>query len=448
MPALSRPKPPSLSPSDTGSEQEKGVEDIRQAASTAVLETMDNYVFESTAGCNKTHKGGSGGHSMAGGMSSMGDSGVTKAVMAPIDGVVSMSAALPQTQPHAAPDIILERATVLAEALCVWEHFRLPVATLEEALRSRLDNGNDNDARILVAVLFPMLSPDTPKSPYGNVHRGMEGVATAVAVAWSMPNLAQTEVASKLGLSPRFLLVLTRVGVKLCTPGRPSRGDLGGPIGGVHGTGRIVDDHPASSAVQENRSSSPSLKHSPWDGAFANAWASSTTSPLGLLLEPHPETRIDNGRAGGVRPAWSSRPASLATTSAGIPNEKGKTGQKEMWFSCGHRFMRDDLLRRVVPECISSVAQATSSLQHTQQVLAREYQGQTARAACPVCAAKELGRLVTGLRPAIAVASNTDGSVGNIGRGARSGVVSDASRQPRPPPATSRLQAHEQNWVR
>ena len=97
-----------------------------------------------------------------------------------------------------------------------------------------------------------------------------------------------------------------------------------------------------------------------------------------------------------------------------------------VWFSCGHRFSRDHLLRTVVPTCLSTVSQATSSLQRTRQILTQEYEGRRAGAACPECAATELGRLVARLRPAAAAAAAL--------RVVEGGISNESSPPPPAPP--------------
>lgn len=110
-----------------------------------------------------------------------------------------------------------------------------------------------------------------------------------------------------------------------------------------------------------------------------------------------------------------------------------------MWvFSCGHSFTRQHLLDAVVPASVSSVRQATASLERTQQVLALEYDGQgrgtaSAGAACPECAARELIRLA-----AVAGASMRS-----------RGVATGGAAVPiPPPPPPSSVQARERARIR
>lgn len=379
---------------------------------------------------------------------------------------------------------IRARASILAEALCVWGQAGLPRTPLEAALRPRLDDRDD--ARVLAAVFFPQLSCDRTRAtaPGGNQEEtavAAEGVRTgyarwgkAIAAGVSAgPTASQIEAARKLGLSPRFTLALLRVAEKphplpcSTTPlrnadslGDTSRGDHNQPEPALSSA---TTSHPTSSSGM----SLPSV----FFPARNTHMGASTPAPsaLALLLEDRAGGGRERGRVGvamsgsggastgaessvlhppgarGQPATWpgavagghASGAAAVTAAAAAAAADENADG---VWFSCGHRFSRDHLLRTVVPTCLSAVSQATSSLQRTRQILTLEYEGQSAGAACPECAANELGRLVAGLRPA-AASSRVVG-----GRGTKGG-----SAPPPPPlspsPRPQRLPKQERTTV-
>lgn len=369
----------------------------------------------------------------------------------------------------AAPHVILARASILAQALCVWGHYGLPRVPLESSLRPRLDDRDD--ARVLAAVFFPQLSRDvtqtTGRSRDQQVAAAAEGLGAGYTrggkvmsagvgrteAAPARPTAAQIEAARKLGLSPRFTLALLRVAEKPrplpgpITPPRNSDGTGGGSRGGQS------SPEPASSATTSEPASSSGASLPPGLRAHNDDMRLRTPAPsaLALLLEDRAGGGRERGRvevamsgvggasagagltalqppgARGQPATWSEAVAggrasgAAAAAAAATASDERADG---VWFSCGHRFSRDHLLRTVVPTCLSTVSQATSSLQRTRQILTLEYEGRSAGAACPECAANELGRLVAGLRPAAAAAS----------RVVEGGVAKGISAPPPPPP--------------
>lgn len=375
----------------------------------------------------------------------------------------------------AAPHVILARASILAQALCVWGHYGLPRVPLESSLRPRLDDRDD--ARVLAAVFFPQLSRDvtqtTGRSRDQHVAAAAEGLGTGYTrgekvmsagvgrteAAPAGPTAAQIEAARKLGLSPRFTLALLRVAEKprpfpgSITPPRNSDGTGGGSRGGQ------TSPEPASSSATTSEPASSGASLPPGFPAHNDDTRLRTPAPsaLALLLEDRAGGGRERGRVGlamsgvggasagaglsalqppGVRgqPAtWSEAVAGGRAFGAAAAAAAAATASDEraddVWFSCGHRFSRDHLLRTVVPTCLSTVSQATSSLQRTRQILTLEYEGRSAGAACPECAANELGRLVAGLRPAAAPAAAS--------RVFEGGVAKGSTAPPPPPPPLS-----------
>lgn len=368
----------------------------------------------------------------------------------------------------AAPHEIRARASILAEALCVWGQSGLPRAPLEAALRPRLDDRDD--ARVLAAVFFPQLSRDVTRATAPG--RGQEEAAaaegvrtgytrwgTAIAVGVSAgPTAAQIEAVRQLGLSPRFTLALLRVAEKShplpgsTTPLRNTDG-----VGGASRGGQNPPELASSSATTSHPASLSGAYLPPHFPVYKGDIESSTPAPsaLALLLEDRAGGGRERGRvgvamsgvggastgaglsalhvpgAGGQPATWqgavtggrASGAAAVAAAAAAAAADEHADG---VWFSCGHRFSRDHLLRTVVPTCLSAVSQATSSLQRTRQILTLEYEGQSAGAACPECAANELGRLVAGLRPTAAANSRVV-----------EGRVAKGSSHPPPPPPLS-----------
>eukprot|EP00903_Cladosiphon_okamuranus_P018230 g16769.t1 len=336
---------------------------------------------------------------------------------------------------------VLERASVLSEALCVWKHFALPLASLEACLRPQVEDVGG--VRILAAVFFPQLSRDTARNgtssrdPLGPEElrgaRGPRGAGGRVAQTGKAPPRLHD-----LGLSPGFFLELTRAAGKPAVPGSAASSSRYAPNGAR--------------------------------GAVGSAAASSGSSQLALLLEH----QAGEGGGSELDSAWvrlgatashASRRGGRADAGSAWPPVPGLSGAQgyassysgrapaaavdrhadtAVWyFSCGHRFSRRDLFDSVLPASVSSVRQATASLERTQQVLALEYEGRSsaaAGAACPECAAKELVRLA-------AVAGS---SMQARGASIAGGYSSPLPRPPPPPPPPppQRLRTLEQPRVR
>lgn len=319
--------------------------------------------------------------------------------------------------------VVLAHACVLAEALCVWKHFGLPPAALETALQPRL---NERDGvRVLAAVFFPQLSRDAATTRIGPPGRDRAaqqeevarrpGLGTAgawarqepkrstssrgalAATSASRPTPAQIDAASGLGLSPRFSLALMRTaGMNPSTSG--SMGSS------------LYRRHPPHLEVSPRRTESDRGGSSSSSSVVGPPMRSGA-SPLTLLLE-HRATGAEAASSLSFRPMHAHSSSSFSSSARGErggpadvgggwtsgpthtgPADTDPEGTAVWQFSCGHRFTRERLLRSVVPASVSSVKQATASLQRTQQVLALEYEGWSSGAACPECAAKELVRL-------------------------------------------------------
>lgn len=427
-----------------------------RGAYAAVLRIIDAYAFQSGAAS------GSGGGSNTS-MPPMTDAKARTAAAPTFSSVVPAA--------PVAPDVILVRASILAEALCVWGCFGLPLAPLEASLRPRLDD-RDN-ARVLTTVFFPQICPDVTLNRATS--RGQTRVAAVVAAGggdWGGQNFSgggtvlkaaslgptpsQIEAASGLGLSASFLLALTRAGGKLsASPASPelcrptedvADGGHRSPVLGsqMHlGVGLT-----ATTAAQPSSSSSFSALAPGISACNSVGPRTSAPAPLTLLLEHRAGVRKlassvrfapalsadgrgrESGRGGtpmsevaersfarSSRPLPDARDQAVAWSGAGpAAGACAPTNNDEdtVWFSCGRRYSRDHLLRTVVPACVSRIRHATSSLPRTQQALALEYEGRNAAAACPECAVKELGRLVAGLRPA---AVGTGVVVGGVSTG-------------------------------
>eukprot|EP00752_Nemacystus_decipiens_P012338 g10938.t1 len=356
--------------------------DMNRTASEAVLRVIDKHAFPVTRD----------------GSTADGSETVEAAPLSP-------AASLRPPRAASTSAVVLKRASVLSEALHVWKHLGLPVASLEACLRPQLADGDGT--RVLAAVFFPQLSRDAARNGApgsGQLgqddqrrSRGLGGVGGRGTQTASKDRAANPH---DLGLSPRFLLALMRAA------GKPAA------LGSV----------------------SPSLYHAPSDGlrsavGSAGAVTSSGSSQLALLLEH----QAGDGGGSELDSAWVRLGA---TASSGLPSGSGRRGSRAdvgsawpppvpgvrgaaqghapscsgradaaadrdadtaVWvFSCGHRFLRRDLLDKVLPASASSVRQTTASLERTQQALALEYEGRhsfAAGAACPECAAKELVRL-------------------------------------------------------
>lgn len=402
----------------------------RSTASEAVLRAVDKYAFPSAM-----RWGGGGATATTDGSSAVAadaetdvgaDQDPDPAAASPLPSASPASAQLPLTAAvvptsPASAAAILSRASFLAEALCVWKYFGLPVAALEASLRPRLGEGDS--VRVLTAVFFPQLSRDGSSSSArsgaapGRDHppptrpAGERGVVDGGGGETLMRNSTDLD---NLGFSPRFFLALTRAAAAAKLPRLASTAAVAG--GGGTGVLRpsASSSHPSdrrsgnASNNNNNRRTSgvrsatmlgPSpltllLEHRAGGGA---ALASSSSSSLVRLAPPAliaaaPSSSLSAtvGRSGGrydsavATSAWpsgaegsslsGSRSAAAAAAAAG--GRKHIEDANVVWcFSCGHRFSRDHLLNTVVPESASSVRQATASLERTQQVLALEYEG-------------------------------------------------------------------------
>ncbi|CAN0190786.1 unnamed protein product, partial [Ectocarpus sp. 8 AP-2014] len=227
--------------------------ETKRVASEAALRVVDEHVFPTRlrrgdddpgdgAIDNDDGDDGGGGGSSDGGNGG-GQTGVPSAAAA--------AAALP-----ACAAVILARASVLAEALCAWRHFELPLPPLEAALRPRL--GDRDGVRVLAAVFFPQLSRDHTRpglvsgfprggGPWGrggsrDERRGQSSLAatgplraaaaaTVVTLSPPGPTIAQMDKARELGLAPQFLLALMRSAGKT-----PAASAGGGPAAQQTGT--------------------------------------------------------------------------------------------------------------------------------------------------------------------------------------------------------------------
>lgn len=305
-----------------------------------------------------------------------------------------------------AHDVVLSRASILAEALCVWEHFALPVEALEAALRPRLDN--TDDIRVMAAVFFPRLSPDSVSG--GVIERGfIESTGFPEGCSHSPPagpSSAQMEVINDLNLKPRFLLSLTRACGSLSALSTASA-----PTGPM------------------NESDTSVTRSMPTDMGYRTADDSARPSPqlpLSLLLEhrgesrklsqlvrlgPHrsisglssePMSMSEEGLVGARQEGWPLRtmdhPGRWPRSAQAKPGSTVESDEV-VYFSCDHVYNRKYLLESVIPACVSRLRHSTSSLRKTQQILAMEYERWTSGVACPECATKELARLVVDLRP-------------------------------------------------
>ena len=484
------PPPPPLPPSqfdtlptgksahDTGQSAATAAGDIRVAAGEVVLLIADTHVFR------RGSHGAGDCDSVSAAAPSRADAGAV-----PRAATQSPAAATAPAASHA----ILERASILAQALCVWEHFGLPRVPLESSLRPRLDDRDD--ARVLVAVLFPQLSRDVTRAighsrdqekPAAAAAEGMgagytrggkvisAGVGRTKA-APAGPTAAQIEAARKLSLSPRFTLALLRVAEKP----RPFPGSIAAPRnsdgpGGISRGGRSSPEPAASSGTTSEPASSSAASLPPGFPSHIDDMGLSTPAPsaLALLLEDRAGGERERGRIGvamsvvggasagagsnalqppelrGQPATWSevvtggSAPGAAAVAAATASDERAGC----VWFSCGHRFSRDLLLRTVVPTCLSTVSQATSSLQRTRQILTLEYEGRSVGAACPDCAANELGRLVAGLRPAAAAAAASAVVEGGVAKGSSSPPPPPPPRSPSPRPQRLPNQERTSVW--
>lgn len=358
--------------------------------------------------------------------------------------------------------VILARASILAEALCVWKSFELALPSLETFLRPRLDVRDDT--RVLTAVFFPQLSPDMARSSNassrpplevgaGDLKEGRKrnaGGGIGFTATLLGPNPLQVDSASGLGLSPRFFLALTRAGRTLSAlfvapspTSRPSSEDVTGNNTNCSSRrsnqgGGLGFGSPLASLLLEHRAgggevlagspvhdlSNGGTRDGSTRGGMSTSREGSSGTPGGGTWPP-PDSRS------GFATTWAGANASERCLPAADVDANGD--EAVVWFSCGHRYSRGHLLRTVVPSCVSSLRQSTSSLQCIQQVLTLEYEKRIAGAACPECAVKELGRLVAGLRPAAAAATGSAVVGGGI---------------PSPPPPASRLQSHERSRVR
>ena len=424
--------------------------ELIDAATTAVLQIFDTFVFRRSV---------SGGHHRT-----------SLAAIAEAPTPHSSPPTLSRRQNTPARDVILSRASVLAESLCVWRHFDLPVEALEAALRPRLNDRDD--VRVLTAVFFPQLSPDgvsvetgsysteIPSFPVGSSPRAAASPPRTGHIRSSPmgPTPSQIAAVNELSLRPRFLLSLTRASGSMST--------LSAAAARVERTDSFYGAPTSSNNPwQRGAVATTDSAHSPPFTSLDVSARPSTLSPLALLLEhraggrtcssvrlgTHPSiTAALEGRdepmpmVGGVlaarRAGWP--PRAIGHAGPGPGAAQASTSPVEnvemVYFSCGHGYARDHLLKNVVPASIARVRHSTSSLRQTQQVLAMEYEEGTSEAACPECAAQELERLVADLRPA------TGASGGRVGEfGAR------AIPAPPPlPPSSHRVRAHGRTRVR
>ncbi|CAM9302861.1 unnamed protein product [Ectocarpus sp. 12 AP-2014] len=434
---------------------DEAMAETKRVASEAALRVVDEHVFPTCLRTGDDDPGDGAIDNDDGGIGgSNGGNGGGQT------GVPSAAAALP-----APAAVILARASVLAEALCAWRHFELPLPPLEAVLRPRL--GDRDGVRVLAAVFFPQLSRDhtqpdlvsgvpTGGGPWGRggSRDGCLGqssiaatgplraaAATAVTLSSPGPTVAQIDKARELGLAPQFLLALMRSAGK--TPaasagGRPAAQQTGTPPNVAHSaTGpsplTLMLDHRAGNGGAS----------SSWLAAAAPGRERSTSAAAG-------RTRRRGDRADAAS-AWPRGPTNGGTAHGDAPLSSSSAiadgdclEDPAIWvFSCGHEFLLGHLLRSVVPASVSSVRQATASLQRTQQVVALEYERGRggAGAACPECAAKELVRLA-------AAAAATAGA--SMQRGAAEGGVAAAGGIPAPPPLPPprRLQTRDTQGVR
>lgn len=315
--------------------------------------------------------------------------------------------------------VILSRASVLAEALCVWEHFALPVEDLEAALRPRLDD--TDDIRVLAAVFFPRLSPDSGSG--SAIERDfMESPGFLAECTHSPPvgpSSAQMEVVNELNLKPRFLLSLTRACGSLSAlsaasaPAGPMNGSDASATGSTSSQpdGVVPTDmgyHHASCTGPDDLARPSSqlplsllLEHRVESGKLPQVVRLGPhRSIAGLSSEPMPVS--EEGMVGARKAGWPLRAMDHAgrwPRASHAPSGSTVESDEVVYFSCGHVYGRKHLLENVVPACVSRVRHSTSSLRQTQQILAMEYERWTSGAACPECATKELARLVADLRP-------------------------------------------------
>lgn len=452
-------------------------EEAKRVASAALLRIMDAYAFHRAT------------VSVVGG-SAPASADLRSTPAEPAADAVSGAAAAFLLPAATSDSSILARASVLAEALCMWGHFGLPLESLEAALRPRLGGGDDT--RVLTAVFFPQLSPDIRQN--GGAIRTDPAVAGDSSGGWRQrqvlsvgpagqpvaslgPTSSQAVAASGLGLSPVFLFSLTRASGKLAAAAAAAA--MATSSAGVGGSGR-GSPGVVSTAMTRQRSpfSVPGSLSGRSDGRMA---ALSTPSPLALLLQHRtggggagggvlaspirlapPTSSIVGGREGGNggtmtmrgRSAWpedakeekkrstSRAGATIAAAAAATHSSSSRCADvsEVVWFSCGHHFSREHLVRTVAPSCISSERHSTSSLQRTQQALALEYSRRNAGAACPECATKELGRLVAGLRPSA-------GAPG-VGGGAVAPGVPVPPPLPTPLVPPPRFQTHDRTRAR
>lgn len=305
-----------------------------------------------------------------------------------------------------AHDVVLSRASILAEALCVWEHFALPVESLEAALRPRLDD--TDDVRVMAAVFFPRLSPDSVSG--GVIERDfvespgfLEGCTHSPPAG---PSSAQMGVVDDLNLKPRFLLSLTRACGSLSALSTASA-----PAGPMNDNDASVTKsvptdmgyRPADDSARPSSQLPLSLllEHRGESGKLSQmVRLGPHRSISGLSSEPMPVS--EEGMVGARQAGWPLRTMDHAgrwPRAAQAQSGSTEGSDEVVYFSCGHEYDRKYLLESVIPACVSRLRHSTSSLRQTQQILAMEYERWTSGAACPECATKELARLVVDLRP-------------------------------------------------
>lgn len=350
------------------------------------------------------------------------------------------------------PTAILERASILGEALCVWRRFELSLTSLEAALRLRLPE--EENVLVLSSLFFPQQSPDIRVATHrgsNKVRAAPSGVDTARA-GWNVapdqafssgPTLAQIEAARGLGLSSPFNLALMQAGGRMAAVSRQTaRLGSDGPALSLSATGVRPSPSAAASVYDLHNTMryalASLLEHRQEAGSSESVW-------IGPAVTTSRNSAKDLGRSSGGAKSFRGITSSDGMEDSGRwlgPSGGDTSGDGEaVWFSCGHRFSRDDLLRTVVPACVSSLGHATSSLQRTQQLLVREYEGRSARAACPECAAKELRRLVSSLRPTAAAAAAVAGG------GGAGGNAASSTMPPSPPRRLSSLRAHDERMT-
>lgn len=393
--------------------------DIKRTASEAVLRVVDKHALPRRRG--EGTAGGGGGGSDGGGGDTVEAVASSPAVAPP----PASSSRPPTTATPTSAAVILERASILAEALCVWKYFGLPLAALEASLRPQLDGGDG--VRVLTALFFPQLSRDCTRNGAPSTDPlGQEAQRRARGGGREGQTVKPGGSFHDLGLSPQFYLALTMAA------GKPAVLDS------------ATSSYDRRSAAGLATSSGPSpltllLEHQAGSGGgseLGSAWVRLGATPGSASAVGRRRGRVEVGSDWPPAPSISGARTSYSRDAAAATAAERLTDTAAWFFSCGHRFPRRRLLESVVPASASSVRQATASLERTQQVLALEYDDEgrssaAAGAACPECAAKELVRLA-------AVAGSSLQARGMSATGGNSS----------PPPPQQRLLTQERPRVR